>query len=622
MRKVILVILMLCMGLTGVSVAGKGEMLYEYWEGINGATVADLINSPDFPDNPTGSLMVTSMAGPRDWKDYYGARLSGYIIPPSTGNYTFYICSDDASELYLSTDGYPENLRPDPICAVYGYVEASPPFWTEDEEQDSSPIALEAGKAYYIQALMKEGGGSDNLYVGWKKPGSGDIEIIGSSYISDIHPQAATNPIPPDKEIAVAVDTMLSWDAPVDVNEPAYDVYFGADPNMANLPLLTGPITETSADPGLLDKGVTYYWGVAVIETEFDTGLVHKGTLWQFTTIPNTPIIISQPQDVFVKAGETAVFTIAASSATAMELAWYELSDPETILGTEDTLTLENVQAEGEYFCVVSNEGGSTVSNTVNLTLKRLIAYWPLDGNVSAFESLGPDGQIYGTGAGDPPSMFSEGMAGQAIGLNLDAEKGEYVVFGAVGISGEMPRTISCWAKNSVPASQITNWCTVFGFTSPNATAEESFDFNRQGDLSQYCIHRYGAEWSMHEIDGEWHFLVATFENDTVSWYTDGEFGGSATTNLQTQDLVHLGKRAHSDPLWRGWVDDARIYNYALDAFEVAQLYIDVVPDAVICPEFDAADFNQDCKVNLLDFAELAKVWMNCGRVPVSECLN
>ncbi|MBN1816546.1 MAG: hypothetical protein JW828_04250 [Sedimentisphaerales bacterium] len=622
MRKVILVMVMLCLGLAGVSLAGKGEMRYEWWAGIGGATVADLVNSPAFPDNPSGSLMVSSMSAPRDWSDNYGARLSGYILPPSTGSYTFYICSDDASALYLSVDGYPENLRPDPICMVTGYVTQSPPFWTEFPEQKSASISLERGKAYYIEALMKEATGSDNLYVGWARPGGGDIEIIGSLYISDIHPQAATNPAPANGEIAVAVDTLLGWDAPADVNEPAYDVYFGTDPNTALLPLLVGGITDASADPGELEKGVTYYWRVAVTETEGGVGLVHKGVPWQFTTIPDTPIITGQPQNVFLKAGETAVFTVVASSATEMSYAWYELSDPETVLGTEATLVLEDVQAEGEYFCVVSNEGGSLPSNPALLQLKRLIAYWPLDGDVNAYEGIGPNGQIFGTGAGDPPSMFSEGMAGQAIGLNLDAEKGEYVIFGAVGINGEMPRTISCWAKNSVPVAQITNWCTIFGFTSPTATNEQSFDFNRRGDQSQYCIHRYGAEWNMHEIDGQWHFLVATFENDTVRWYTDGEFGGEATTNLQTQDLVHMGKRAHSDPLWRGWVDDARIYNYALDAFEVAQLYIDVVPDAVICPEYDPADLNQDCKVNLLDFAELARVWAECGRAPLSECSN
>jgi hypothetical protein len=192
----------------------------------------------------------------------------------------------------------------------------------------------------------------------------------------------------------------------------------------------------------------------------------------------------------------------------------------------------------------------------------------------------------------------------------------------ATGITGNTPRTIACWAKNGVPVGQITDWATIFGFTSTAANAEQSFDFNRQGGISQYCIHRYGVEWSMHAIDDQWHFLVATFENGTVRWYADGVYGGQAATNLQTQDLVQLGKRGHLDAVWRGWVDDARIYNYALSPYEVAQLYVEVIPGASVCPDYKVGDINRDCKVNMEDFAELARIWMECGRIPVSECIQ
>ena len=67
-------------------------------------------------------------------------------------------------------------------------------------------------------------------------------------------------------------------------------------------------------------------------------------------------------------------------------------------------------------------------------------------------------------------------------------------------------------------------------------------------------------------------------------------------------------------------MDDARIYNYALNAYQVAQLYVDAIPTASICPEYKAGDINRDCKVNLEDFAELARIWMECGRIPATEC--
>ena len=47
---------------------------------------------------------------PVDWAEQYGARISGYLHPPGTGSYTFWISSDDGSQLWLSTDDDPANL--------------------------------------------------------------------------------------------------------------------------------------------------------------------------------------------------------------------------------------------------------------------------------------------------------------------------------------------------------------------------------------------------------------------------------------------------------------------------------------------------------------------------------
>ena len=49
------------------------------------------------------------MESPVDWADNYGQRLWGWIKPPETGKYTFWIAGDDAQQLWLSTDANPAN---------------------------------------------------------------------------------------------------------------------------------------------------------------------------------------------------------------------------------------------------------------------------------------------------------------------------------------------------------------------------------------------------------------------------------------------------------------------------------------------------------------------------------
>ena len=72
---------------------------------------------------------------------------------------------------------------------------ASVPDWTNSREwnkyptQKSAgpPITLTAGQRYYVEALQKEGGGGDNLAVGWAKPGestSAPSEVIPGSVLS------------------------------------------------------------------------------------------------------------------------------------------------------------------------------------------------------------------------------------------------------------------------------------------------------------------------------------------------------------------------------------------------------------------------------------------------------
>src|ERR1041384_7003367 len=41
----------------------------------------------------------------------FARRVSGFFIPPTTGNYVFFVTSDDDSDLFLSTDDTPANKR-------------------------------------------------------------------------------------------------------------------------------------------------------------------------------------------------------------------------------------------------------------------------------------------------------------------------------------------------------------------------------------------------------------------------------------------------------------------------------------------------------------------------------
>lgn len=154
-------------------------ILREVWTGIGGTDIPSLTNDPRFPDNPDFDEVLPDFEAPTDVLDNYGQRLRGFVVPPVSGNYTFWIAGDDNCELWLSTDDDPLNASR--IASVPGWTSSRE--WGKYTEQQSSPVSLAAGSVYYVEALMKEGGGGDNLAVRWRRPDGADEGPIPGEHL-------------------------------------------------------------------------------------------------------------------------------------------------------------------------------------------------------------------------------------------------------------------------------------------------------------------------------------------------------------------------------------------------------------------------------------------------------
>lgn len=154
-------------GLTGCPLAtvcsATGNILRERWSNRSNVTLSTF----DFAQVPDSVSQPAIFEGPTNAGDNYVSRIRGYVCAPQSGNYKFWIASDDDSELFLSTDDNPANkIRIAFIANNY----AGEREWTKLTSQQSASIALVGGKRYYIEAVHKEGGGGDNLAVGWQLP--------------------------------------------------------------------------------------------------------------------------------------------------------------------------------------------------------------------------------------------------------------------------------------------------------------------------------------------------------------------------------------------------------------------------------------------------------------------
>jgi hypothetical protein len=181
--------------------SATGSITYQAWNNIGpGMTVVNLTSNANYPNNPSATVLLTSMEAPTNYSNSFGARIAGFICAPATGSYTFWVAADDNTELWLSTDNEPVNKQK----IAYHTSWTNPRQWNKFVTQKSVPVYLTQGQSYYIEALMKDGNGPDNLAVGWLKPnetGSVPSEVVPGSVLSPLGVKsaniAAINPATP-----------------------------------------------------------------------------------------------------------------------------------------------------------------------------------------------------------------------------------------------------------------------------------------------------------------------------------------------------------------------------------------------------------------------------------------
>ena len=148
---------------------GTGEFVREWWTGISGTALADLSNSVSYPSTPTAHAILTgTIEGPHNWGSNYGEKLRGYLHPPVTGDYEFWLAGDDAVQFWLSSDADPIHATPSlTLTTASGYRNFDQYV---NAVQRSAKVPLTGGQRYYFEVIHKEGSGGDHVAVAWTIP--------------------------------------------------------------------------------------------------------------------------------------------------------------------------------------------------------------------------------------------------------------------------------------------------------------------------------------------------------------------------------------------------------------------------------------------------------------------
>lgn len=507
-------------------------------------------------------------------------------------------------------------------------------------------------------ADVRGGYGGSNWNTGVRLASGGlcrwdDLMVANTFW--DVVPKKAKSPFPANGQRFVPLDVTLSWDPardPLAPDEPnpaitAHRLYTNfdnpADPNLHFVAEIANTGDRAEYGPLSLLRDKTYSWRIDHVLADANDIV---GTTWSFESLLSVPVVTGEPGYQLVWAGDSASFTVTATSLSPMTYQWYryvdgisdiELVDGGNISGSQlETLSIDDVQLidEGEYYCVVNNDSGiPATSRRALLAVKRRIAYWPFEDNSPQCVIPGsPSTVVYGT------PEFTAGRVGDAMAFDagldmLYTDPNDTAYFDVCNYN----MTVACWVQTTAAQTWVP-------FVARHGEDGQGWQL-RQGSVAgrptfttRGTGNDDGTRGDRTVADGNWHYVVGTFDGSVKKLYIDGvvsrvfsaDTGNmlrdgdavSGTINATVSPVAIAGRvrRLPTELIIEYWnvvaakYDEVEIYNYALDAEAIAQAYADVTGTA-ICTNPQAYDLDGDCVVDMSDFARLASEWLNSNLV-------
>lgn len=181
-----------------------GSLTRSVWLDVAGGLLTDLTTYDPQLAYPHFEDLLPGTEPPRNWADYYGQRLKGFLTVPVSGRYTFWIASDHASDLQIDLKDTLGLRR----IAYLDHEGHQPRAWDDHPEQKSAEVELQANVAYPIQILHKERDGNDNLAVAMSGPATNGREPISRGFLTPDHAAPVFNP---EITVTLGSDRTLLW---------------------------------------------------------------------------------------------------------------------------------------------------------------------------------------------------------------------------------------------------------------------------------------------------------------------------------------------------------------------------------------------------------------------------
>jgi uncharacterized repeat protein (TIGR03806 family) len=420
-----------------------------------------------------------------------------------------------------------------------------------------------SGTAYI--SLIPHSGGND-LRGAFNLTGADEIDVLGP----------AETPLPLNVEEYV----VLTYDAP---NTLASLYLNGVLIGSANIPTNLAPANygdtfnnwfgrdEFGGDPmfsGSIDELRVWNGAVSPLYITLSTlagpNVLLTNLTPQSVNISLANMIGGQSQQTVVSANFLQVSNLVV---TGLATNWIS-SNPNVLAVNGQGM----VTAVGGGSATVSAtvKGVTGTSAVINVTGAMTVGYWQFNNSTNlGADSSGQSNTL--TTATGSPAYSSAGKFGGALYLNGTSTMSNLSGVFPVGVPvNANPYTIAVWEK-------IDTGCpNNGGFVGWGVTANgeaNSFRLNGANSLDDFWFNNDFVVSSLaaNPMDGNWHALAVTWDGTNETMYVDSVNVGTRTPvapNVRNSGF-YVG-RTTSDEIFKGWLDDLLIANFALTPEEIA----------------------------------------------------
>lgn len=426
-----------------------------------------------------------------------------------------------------------------------------------------------------LAVLVPTGGETTNEYE----------KYLVDGIIVDYNSGQVVDNYPPRIKAIAADSSLVLFGQRVDIYCTAMD----RDPDQLEYTWITG-LDTVAYDTTVYEWTAPDSEGVYTVSCYATDGIA--AAVYDSITLTVVESINHSPEILDLKAlrtvvlpGNSTVISCKASDPDGDDLVYSWWADSGTITGIDSTAVWYAPQELGYYYihCQVSDSRGGMAADSLGMVVQDSsgaqigtpVAYYPFNGNAADQSGLGNHGTVSGA------TLVSDRFGNSGSAYYFNGSTDNIRIPSSTSLNFQDAITVSFWMNPAYLPSSLESYPISHG----NWTNRWKISISPDKTIRWTVKSTTGTKDLDSETTvatGTWYHVVGIYDGTNFDLYLDGALSNHSTFSglilTTTIDLV-IGQElpnvtGHS---FKGVLDDIRIYDYALTAVEILNLYDETV---------------------------------------------